>query len=506
MNHSQACEILGIRDGSDPDTIRKIYEKLNADISRQIEAAGSKFLRDTLVKNRKAVSEAYHLLTGDSSTDGSLAFSDAYKLLLQDESDSIELIEERFINLREEYEYGLRSPNGKIREIAAADLRVLSDVFEHIVANVKKTTEANYPPALLETIREEERNRLGNEFREKIDRLKKEHAEKIEFLEDRISSLSSEKTRVINDLAGILKLLSSGKKEEFAEQARVFEEKYGITGLSALSLPDPQRVKEALPPPPLPAPQPPVERKTVISQPEPGNQGFGLEEINLELADEQIDKMILKQSKFIDSSRKTDRDRTSRSEDGPLSSRTVAEKLFSEGRYEDALFYFKEAKEVEPFDYSLDVYINELEHLTGHDQPEPEKQHGKPQEDYEKVAYEETLKVANSLRSQKNFTEALEIYNSLLISDPENPYLLYCKSECEDGIKRGREVAVANSPNVKRPTITELLSLKSEGDERMNRKDFKGALELYQKALRINPKDLYVQIMIDQCERELGKV
>ena len=122
------------------------------------------------------------------------------------------------------------------------------------------------------------------------------------------------------------------------------------------------------------------------------------------------------------------------------------------------------------------------------------------------MAYEETLKVANSLRSQKNFTEALEIYNSLLISDPENPYLLYCKSECEDGIKRGREVAVANSPNVKRPTITELLSLKSEGDERMNRKDFKGALELYQKALRINPKDLYVQIMIDQCERELGKV
>jgi len=506
MNHSQACEILGIRDGSDPDTIRKIYEKLNADISRQIEAAGSKFLRDTLVKNRKAVSEAYHLLTGENSTDGSLGFSDAFKLLMQNESDSIELIEERFINLREEYAFGLRSPNGKIREIANADLKVLSDVFEHIISNVKKTPEANFPPALLETIREEERNRLGDEFREKIESLKKEHAEKIEFLEDRISSLSSEKTRVINDLAGLLKLLSSGKKEEFADQARVFEDKHGITGLSALSLPDPQRaVREVLPPPPLPAQTPlPVERKPVIMQPDPGIQGFGLEEINLELADEQLDKMMLKQSKVIDSSRKTDRDRTSRSEDGPLSSRTVAEKLFSEGRYEDALFYFREAKEVEPLDYSLDVYIQELEHLTGKNKPEPEKHQVKNQEDYEKVAYEETLKVANSLRSQKNFTEALEIYNSLLISDPENPYLLYCKSECEDGIKRGREVAGA-SLNVKRPTITELLSLKSEGDERMNRKDFKGALELYQKALRINPKDLYVQIMIDQCARELGK-
>ncbi len=504
MNHSQACEILGIKDGSDPDTIRKIYEKLNADITRQIEAAGSKFLRDTLVKNRKAVTEAYHLLTGESSTDGSLAFSDAYKLLMQDESDSTELIEERFVKLREEYAYGLRSPNGKIREIAAADLKVLSDVFEHIVSNVKKTSEANYPHALLETIREEERNRLIDEFNEKIDRLKKEHSEKVEFLEDRISSLTSEKTRIVNDLTGLLKLLSSGRKEEFSEHARVFEEKYGVTGLSALSLPDHQVTKDVLPPPPPPASLPPVELKQAIPLSEPGNQGFGLEEINLELADEQLDKMILRQSKVIDSSRKPDRDRTSRSEDGPLSSRTVAEKLFSEGRYEDALFYFKEAKEVEPFDYSLDVYINELEHLTGHDRPAPEKQQVKPQEDYEKVAYEETLKVANSHRSQKNFAEALEIYNSLLISDPENPYLLYCKSECEDGIKRGRDIA-ASTPNVKRPTITELLSLKSEGDERMNRKDFRGALESYQKALQINPKDLYVQIMIEQCKRELGK-
>lgn len=506
MNHSQACEILGIRDGADPETIQRGYEKLNSDITRQIDAAGSKFLRDTLIKNKKALSEAYHLLIGDNSTDGSLAFSAAYKLLLPDENDSTDMIEERFINLKQEYEFGLRSPNGRIREIAAADLKVLTDVFEHIIANIKKPVEANMPHILIENIREDERARLREEFNEKFEQFKKEQAAKIEILEDRISSLSSEKTRLVNDLTGLLRLLSTGDTEEFVRHALELEERYGVTGLASLPVTRQEKPRRDLEQPfpprepsPLSPPPPPASKPV-----DPERSGFGLEEISIELADEHLDRMILHQSKVIDSSRRTDPDRTSRSEDGPLNSRTVAEKLFSEGRYEDALFYFREAKEVEPKDYSLDVYIHELEHLIGQEITGSEKEGHKPQEDYEKVAYEETLKVANALRGQKNFIEALEIYNSLLISDPENPYLLYCKAECEDGLKRARESTNA-SMQIKRPTITELLTLKSQGDELMNRKDFAGALAVYEKALLINPKDLFVQIMIDQCKRELSK-
>lgn len=501
MNHSQACEILGIKDGADPETIRRTFEKLNSDITRQIETAGSKFLRDTLVKNRKALSEAYQLLIGDSSTDGSLAFNAAYKLLMTGENDTTEDVEERFLKLKEEYSYGLRSPNIRIREIAAADLKVLSDVFEHIIANIKKPADAVLPHALIENIREEERASVREEFREKFEQLKKEHSARVEVLEDRISSLSSEKTRFINDLTGILKLLAEGNYEDFINHALELEERYGVTGLSSIPVKKPG-IRVSGERAPIQPPAPEKQNVTRILYPE--TSGFGLEEINIELTDDHLDRMILKQSKVIDGSRPLDPDRTIRSEDGPLNSRSVAEKLFSEGRYEESLYYFREAKEVEPKDYSLDVYINELEHLIAQETEKKEAPPHKPQEDYEKVAYEETLKVANALRSQKNFAEALEIYSSLLISDPENPYLLYCRSECEDGIKRTRETA-SIPPPVKRPTITELLTLKSEGDDLMNRKEFGQALEVYEKALQINPKDLYVQIMIDQCKRELSK-
>jgi len=38
----------------------------------------------------------------------------------------------------------------------------------------------------------------------------------------------------------------------------------------------------------------------------------------------------------------------------------------------------------------------------------------------------------------------------------------------------------------------------------MNKKNFAGALELYRRALKINPKDIYLQIVIDQCTKELS--
>jgi hypothetical protein len=53
MNHSQACDILGVKDATNADLIRKNFEKLEQDINRQIEATGSKFLREICERTKK---------------------------------------------------------------------------------------------------------------------------------------------------------------------------------------------------------------------------------------------------------------------------------------------------------------------------------------------------------------------------------------------------------------------------------------------------------------------
>ncbi len=515
MTHSEACDILGIREGADPEIVTKAFNKLNSDITRQIESAGSKFLRETLIKNRQALSEAYRFLIKGSDTEGSLTFSDAYKMLLTDESESVELVEERFLKLKSEYEFGLRAPNKKIREIATADIKIISDVFEHIISNVKRPAIDEIPLAFIESIRTEERKKLELEFERKFDSQQRSFNESKEKFEDKISSLSSEKTRIINNFVRLIELISSNKIHEAIQLAQKFDEKYSLNLLDSVLqiLKSPEEAgdsssasvsKEVSQPPVIVEseyPQIVQQYNNIVVEGvnEPENSGFGLENVNIELSDDNIDKMLLNQSKKL--SPKTDSNSTTNPDN--LNSRSVAEKLFSEGRFQDALFYFKEAKGDQPKDYSLDVYIQELEHLVSQEKEERGLPKAKPQENYEKEAYEEVLKEANTLRASKNFAEALEIYNSLLLSDPDNPYLLYCKTECEDELKRHSEIRISPAMSVK-PTQTELLSLKRSGDELMNKKNFAGALELYRRALKINPKDIYLQIVIDQCTKELS--
>ena len=502
MTHSEACDILGIREGADPDIVTKAFNKLNSDITRQIESAGSKFLRETLIKNRKALSEAYHFLIKGSETEGSLSFSDAYKMLLNDESDSIQIIEDRFIKLKSEYEFGLRAPNKKIREIATADIKIISDVFEHIISNVKSPAADEIPGAYIASIREDERKKLELEFERKYDSLKRSFDESTERFEDKISALSSEKTRIINDLTRLIELIATEQFSEATQLCLKLEGKYSLnfrTSKPQTSDFKPQ-TSDFKPQTSDFKPQTSdFKPQTSDFLPLPGDSGFGIENISFDFAEDHIDKMLLDQSKKLSPKIET----LPAANGDNLDSRTVAEKLFSEGRFQDALFYFKEAKGDQPEDYSLDVYIQELEHLVTQENEESGNKQ-KPQENYEKEAYEEVLKEANALRAAKNFSDALEIYNSLLLSDPDNPYLLYCKTECEDELKRHRETGISSGLTTK-PTQTELLSLKRNGDELMNKKNFAGALELYKKALKINPKDIYLQIVIDQCTREIAR-
>ncbi|MCA0387396.1 MAG: tetratricopeptide repeat protein [Bacteroidetes bacterium] len=517
MTHSEACDILGIREGAEPDIVTKAFNKLNSDITRQIESAGSKFLRETLIKNRKALTEAYHFLIKGSETEGSLSFSDAYKMLLNDESDSIQIIEDRFIKLKSEYEFGLRAPNKKIREIATADIKIISDVFEHIISNVKSPAADEIPRAYLESIRDDERKKLELEFERKYDSLKRSFDESNERFEDKISALSSEKTRILNDLTKLIELIATEQFSEATQLSLKLESKYSLnfrtSELQNLRTSEPQtsefkpqtsdfkpQTSDFKPQTSDFKPQTSdFKPQTSDFKPLPGDSGFGIENVSFDFADDHIDRMLLDQSKKL-----SPKIETPPAVNGDnLDSRTVAEKLFSEGRFQDALFYFKEAKGDQPEDYSLDVYIQELEHLVTQENEESGNKQ-KTQENYEKEAYEEVLKEANTLRAAKNFSDALEIYNSLLLSDPDNPYLLYCKTECEDELKRHRETGISSGLATK-PTQTELLSLKRNGDDLMNKKNFAGALELYKKALKINPKDIYLQIVIDQCTREIAR-
>lgn len=492
MTHSEACDILGIKEGADPDVVTKAYNKLNSDLTRQIDNSTSKFLKETLFKNKKALEEAYKLLIKGSETEGSISFTDAYALLVTSDDDPLSMIEGKFVNLKEEYGFGLRAPNKKIREIAAADIQILTEVFEHIISNIKKPKLEDLPQSFVESIRDETRSKLKADFEVILSDMKKTLNETTEKYQDEISSLLASKTKLLNDLLQLFDDISKKDHEYCRLSAAKLEEKHQIGGLlSKIDLIFDSGIKT-------------LPKGSQIVQElknEPDKTGFGIENVNIEIADENIDKFILKQSKMFDP--KPDQQLQQNSEqDDTLNSKTVAEKLFSEGRYQDALFYFREAKSDQPLDYSLEVYIQELEHLVNQTTDGEAAQNPKGYENYELEAYEEVLREANNLRSEKNYPAALEIYNTLLVSDPENPYLQYCKTECEDGIKRSGEMKPIPAAGPKQ-TTTEMLTLKRTGDELFNRKKFTEALGYYRQALKINPKDIYLQIIIDQCTKAI---
>ncbi|MCC6638164.1 MAG: tetratricopeptide repeat protein [Ignavibacteriaceae bacterium] len=492
MTHSEACDILGIKEGADPDVVTKAFNKLNSDLTRQIDNSTSKFLRETLFKNKKALEEAYKLLIKGSETEGSISFSDAYALLVASEDDPLSMIEAKFVNLKEEYGFGLRAPNKKIREIAAADIQILTGVFEHIISNIKKPKLEDLPQSFVESIRDEARSKLKADFEVTLSDLTKTLNETTEKYQDEISSLVASKKKLLNDLLQLFDDVSKKDHEYCRLSAAKLEEKHQIGGLLSKidaifesgikTLPKGSQIVQEL-------------------KNEPDKTGFGIENVNIEIADENIDKFILKQSKMFDPKPTPQFQQMSEQEES-IDSKTVAEKLFSEGRYQDALFYFKEAKSDQPLDYSLEVYIQELEHLVNQPVDDESATNNKGFENYELEAYEEVLRDANNLRSAKNFPAALEIYNTLLVSDPENPYLLYCKTECEDGIKRSGEKKPAAAANV-RQTTTEMLTLKRTGDEFFNQKKFNEALGYYRQALKLNPDDIYLQIIIDQCTKAI---
>lgn len=492
MTHTEACDILGIKEGAAPEVVTKAFNKLNSDLSRQIDASTSKFLKETLLKNKKALEEAFKLLLKGSETEGSLSFSDAYALLVGSDDDPLSVIEQKFINLKDEYGFGLRAPNKKIREIAAADIQILTEVFEHIINNIKKPKLEDLPQSFVESIRDETRNKLKVEFEATLSDLQKTLNETTEKYQDELSKLSSSKTKLLNDLLQLFDDISTKDHQYCRLSAAKIEEKHQINNL----LTKIDKIFESMPQNRQKGSQIVKEIKN-----EPEKTGFGIENINIEIADENIDKFILKQSKMLDTQPASLPEQKSGMDD-ILSSKTVAEKLFSEGRYQDALFYFREAKSDQPLDYSLEVYIQELEHLISKKNEEESKQSEKAYENYELEAYEEVLKEANNLRAEKNFSAALEIYNTLIVSDPENPYLLYCKTECEDGIKRLGEMKT-NLPKAGRQTTTEMLTLKRTGDELFNQKKFAEALNYYRQALKINQNDIYLQIVIDQCTKAI---
>ncbi len=492
MTHSEACDILGIKEGADPDVVTRAFNKLNSDLTRQIDNSTSKFLKETLLKNKKALEEAYHLLTKGSETEGSISFSDAYSLLVASEDDSLNVIEAKFVKLKEEYGFGLRAPNKKIREIAAADIKILTEVFEHIISNIKKPKLEDLPQSFVESIREETKIKLQAGFEATISDLQNTLNETVEKYQDELSKLSASKTKLLNDLLQLFNDISKKDHEYCRLAAAKLEEKHQIVGLlSKIDLIFDSGIKT-------------LPKGSQIVQElknEPDKTGFGIENVNIEIADENIDKFILKQSKIFDPQPEQKIQQISEPDD-TLNSKTVAEKLFSEGRYQDALFYFREAKSDQPLDYSLEVYIQELEHLVNQTSDEESKPNSKGYENYELEAYEEVLREANNLRTEKKFAGALEIYNTLLVSDPENPYLRYCKTECEDGIKRSAEIK-PNTSNGPKQTTTEMLTLKRTGDEFFNMKKFNEALGYYRKALKINPGDIYLQIVIEQCTKAI---
>ncbi|KAB2908436.1 MAG: tetratricopeptide repeat protein [Ignavibacteriales bacterium] len=491
MNHSQACDILGVKDATNADLIRKNFEKLEQDINRQIEATGSKFLRESLRKNKKAVKEAYHLLLNDVSVDGALSFGEAYKLFRDRGDNSPASLKAAFEKLKEDYSFGLRSPNKTIRTLAENDLKILTEVFEQLTSQVEPDKSDKIDQADAENLTNAVKEKVGREFNEKIEMLKLKYDKTIKSFDGKITDLTSENNSLRKDILELLTALADGYTELTVQTAQALAEKYGVKDFKKQPTAFRQKPKV------ISVISPTKMVKEEIN-------GFGLEEINIELADDQIDKMMIKQSRIIDNKKNQDADRSFRSEDGPLSSRSVAEKLFSDGSYQEALLYFNEAKKENPGDHSLDVYIREIEQLVSSESVTEKGITENGKENYEKEAYEEILKQANQLRSEKKFEEALEMYSALLISDSDNPYLLYCKSECEDGVKRNR-VRTGPEPQQKRPTITELLTLKSEGDAHMNNRNYAAALEAYEKVLKINPTDMYIQIMIDQCKRELMK-
>lgn len=492
MNHSEACDILGIKEGADPDLVTKAFNKLNSDLTRQIENSSSKFLKETLYKNKKTLEEAYKLLVKGSETEGSISFSDAYALLVASEDDPLNMIEAKFIKLKEEYGFGLRAPNKKIREIAAADIQILTEVFEHIISNIKKPGLEELPRSFVESIRDETRSKLLAEFEVTLSDLKKTLNESAEKYQDEISSLTASKKKLLIDLLQLFDDISKKDHQYCRLSAAKLEEKYQFSGLL-------HKIDEIF--------KSKIKSEQKGSQivqeikSEPEKTGFGIENVSIEIADENIDKFILKQSKIFDPDPVKSLE-TDPGKDDTLNSKSVAEKLFSEGRFQDALFYFKEAKSDLPLDYSLEVYIQELEHLVNQTSDDESKPKNKGYETYELEAYEEVLREANNLRAEKNFPAALEIYKTLLVSDPENPYLLYCKTECEDGIKRAAEIKPIPSSSSKQ-TTTEMLTLKRTGDELFNRKNYNEALGYYRKALKINPGDIYLQIVIDQCTKAI---
>jgi hypothetical protein len=108
----------------------------------------------------------------DVSVDGALSFGEAYKLFRDRGDNSPASLKAAFEKLKEDYSFGLRSPNKTIRTLAENDLKILTEVFEQLTSQVEPDKSDKIDQADAENLTNAVKEKVGREFNEKIEMLK----------------------------------------------------------------------------------------------------------------------------------------------------------------------------------------------------------------------------------------------------------------------------------------------------------------------------------------------
>lgn len=191
-----------------------------------------------------------------------------------------------------------------------------------------------------------------------------------------------------------------------------------------------------------------------------------------------------------------------------------ADRLFEENNYREALIFYTYAKQENQGNQYIEDQIYTCNFLINQELKEKKKSQEKLQINSQIESENKIIELRNQADiffNQGNFEEAIKYYNKVLELKPGDVYCQICVQECE---KHLNEITDEDfSPSVyeqdfssqpqKAATLFEnngdFHSLVILADDLFNKQRYHEALDIYKKALTLNPDDPYVQVLINEC-------
>lgn len=165
---------------------------------------------------------------------------------------------------------------------------------------------------------------------------------------------------------------------------------------------------------------------------------------------------------------------------------TKADGLFNEGKYDEALVYYNNAKNLKPSDVYPQKKIDEINKIKT-DQQNQQQQQAKLQQEYDAL-----IKEADAAFNTKNYTVALAKYKEALTKKPNETYPQNRIAEINTKL---------NEQNQQNEAEKEYNNYITQANTLFDQGNYLEAINFYRQALSVKPNDPYATNRIDECTR-----